>query len=90
MKKNLESQYNHYLQTAATQLSDVYGRWSQAKQNGYDYCVRDMNRLNGERFRILSANTFQFTCGFTYTDPDTGALMFRVHTANNVYDWAVK
>ena len=90
MKKNLESQYRTYLKSTATELNHVYGRYSSAKESAMNYCKNRMNELNGYGMRILSANTFQFTVGFLYTDETTGKKMFDVETARNSYQWEVK
>lgn len=47
------------------ELCDVYGSYSQAKRNAYEYCrarERDFNSLNGV---ITSYNIFMFTYAFT-------------------------
>lgn len=89
MKKNLSAQYAQYKRATATTLRDVYTSWSAAKERAYDWCLEKMRRQDGENFRIISANTFQFTCGREYPDPETGVLMFDMETASNSYEWEV-
>ena len=45
----------------------------------------DMYDDYGYDFRIISYNTFQFTCGWLFEDPQTAVAMLRVETANNSY-----
>lgn len=66
---------------AGHSLRDVYGRYSEAKADAEDYCL-DLcyNKLNGRGFVILSANTMQFSVGFLFEDPETGAERFAYIT----------
>lgn len=75
--------------STATELADVYGRPSMAKREAFANCVRLFNIMNGTAFRILSANTFQFTVAWFYVDPDTGAARMHVETAKNTYDFEI-
>lgn len=86
MNKKISGFYNSYLNSAATELSDVYKSWSSDKASAYKRCKEECETNNGEGFRIVSANVYQFTCGYTYPSPETGELRFRYYTANNVYD----
>lgn len=56
-------------------LADVYGRWSRAKQNAYDYCKRMCDNLDGWDFCITGSNCTCFTVMFDFEHPETGALM---------------
>lgn len=63
-----------------TQLSDCYGTYSMAKQRAYNYCINQMENVDGWGFRIISHNVNIFTCGYKYVDSDTGVIMFRYIT----------
>lgn len=56
--------YNRYLRSTDTKLSDVYTRWSTNKQNAYERCIRLMNDMGGRDFRILGHNSDAFSVGF--------------------------
>lgn len=58
-----------------TELSQVYGRYSRAKELAYRECVELCRELGGRNFRITSANTFSFSVAFEISYPDTGELM---------------
>ena len=68
-----------------TELAQVYGKFSQAKQNGLDYCKSLQKKLNGHNGTIVSNNCFQFTYAFEYEDVETGVCMMCYCTANNDY-----
>lgn len=72
--------YEDYKRATASELWEVYGRFSRAKINALDYCKSLKFKMNGRNGRIISANTFQFSYGFEYDDPDTGALCFAYIT----------
>ena len=69
-----------YEQSEDWALWQVYGRYSQAKENAMQYCVDLMHRLDGWGIRILSHNCMMFTVGFCFNDPDTGVLRFAYIT----------
>lgn len=58
-------------------LSQCYDSWSPSKQDAYDYCYNECTSNNGYRFRILSSNSWQFTCAYLYDeiDNETGEVL---------------
>lgn len=62
----LRRAYNNYCGSSNRILSDVYGSYSTAKDNAYNYCVDLMEKYNGNDLRIISYNTFMFSAGFTF------------------------
>ncbi len=76
---------NAYRMSPYTSLAEVYTNPSQAKLNAEERCMLDMYDDYGYDFRIISYNTFTFTCGWRITHPETGVVMLRVETANNSY-----
>lgn len=79
-ERNASTHYGHYLRSRNTSLWDVYGRFSQAKRNAFDYCVDLMNELNGCDLRIISYNSQAFTVGFLFNHPETGRECFAYIT----------
>ena len=69
-----------YDRATATKLDDVYKSCSPAKRRAEFECRRMMYNECGHDFRIMSANTFRFTCG--WLNPDG---TFRVETDCNSY-----
>ena len=60
-------------------LHEVYGRYSQAKENAYNYCKELCYKENGSNFHICSSNTSQFSVVWEVADG------IRIETAKNSY-----
>ena len=90
MKKNLSRHYQQYLRSTASELWEVYGTWSAEKGRAMEWCKEKMYHQGGHGLRILSANTWQFTVGWIYTDAETGKEMFNVETSSNSYEWEIQ
>lgn len=69
-----------------TELCEVYKTFSQEKIIAFKACMLDCTRVSGFNFRITSANTFSFSCGFLYYDDDKH-LHCRYYTGRNTYDF---
>lgn len=68
-------------------LSDVYGSYSNAKVDAYNYCKRLCRRFNGFDFAIRSKNTNTFSVNFRFVNPLNGKIMLAIITRwhNNLY-----
>ena len=66
-------------------LWDAYSSFSHDKAKAYEKCRRLCYEDNGYNFHICSANTYQFTVSWEYTNEETGEIMTVVRTANNHY-----
>lgn len=75
-QKQAISKINTWKNSTDTQLSDVYGRHSTAKDEAFEYCKNLCRKLNGTRLRIVTHNLNVFTAGFQYADKDTGVLYY--------------
>ena len=71
-----------YERETATTLWEVYGRYSQAKANAYDYCRRLQYEKGGHGLRILGANCFMFTAAFRYEVDGVPYLMYITKNAD--------
>ena len=78
-----KAQYIHYLRSNARKLSDVYGSYSQFKEEAMERCLKLMRDLNGRDLKIISHNSNYFTVGFMYTDEETGEVMFAYITKDH-------
>lgn len=85
MNKKMASAYRAYRLSDACNLWDVYGTFSREKARAFERCLDLMDRYGGRGLRIVGANTFTFSVGFEYEEPQTGVVMFCYHTANNTY-----
>lgn len=86
-KRTAKSNINRYNQSAAYCLRDVYGRYSEAKEKAFKYCLNLMYEYNGRDLKIISHNSFMFTAAFIFNDPDTGVIQFMFITPS--YDCIV-
>lgn len=77
------NQYPYYQQSNASDLSDVYGRYSTAKAAAWKYCYDLMAEYDGWGLRIIGHNVFMFTAGFLFRDPETDALKFMYITKSS-------
>ena len=68
-----------YDRSTDSTLSDCYGRFSCAKARAERDCKNKMEKEGGEDFRIISYNTFGFSCGWRVP----GGL--RVETSGGSY-----
>lgn len=62
--------YEAWRNSHATMLWEVYDNWSIFKDRAYEYCKNKMYEHDSYDGRIISANTTQFTYGFTYVDKE--------------------
>ena len=65
-------------------IRDCYVSPSTAKIDAEFQCYNKMTRQYGFGFRIMSYNTFSFTCGWL-TEDEKGLQTLHVETANNSY-----
>lgn len=70
---------NDYRKSFNYSLMDVYGRYSHEKARAEMDCRAMMEKENGTGFKIMSFNTFGFTCGWMVGDT------LRVETPSNSY-----
>ena len=81
-------------------LDDAYGRYSQAKRNAWDRCRRIYHSYSGEPccnhdgnvrspLKVIGANTFQFSAGFSYTTPQLETFFVYI-TANGVREFKIE
>lgn len=61
------------------QLSDVYGKASDAKQEAWNQIAKECASKNGSKLSVITYNVQYFTAGYMYKDGDK--LMLRVHTS---------
>lgn len=76
---------NAYAMSCIDNLYGVYSRPSEHKLRAENDCVVRMVSENGYDFRIISYNTFAFTCGWLVENSESGVVMLRVETPENSY-----
>ena len=80
MNKQMRNAYEQYKRATASELWEVYGSYSHAKERAHNYCVQLMNSLGGWGGRIISHNSMVFSYGFEFVNPETGAVSFAYIT----------
>lgn len=67
-----------------TTLSELYDKWSRAKEEAYKWCCKEYyNSENARGFGIGNANTFGFTASWLCTID--GEEVMRIETKDNSY-----
>lgn len=69
-----------YKRSSDTELYHVYGNYSRAKAEAFEYCKRLMAEHDGSDLRILSHNAFMFTAAFQFMNQETGEAMIMYIT----------
>jgi len=75
-QKTAKANYQRWRTSRYTDLRSAYGRYSRDKQDAWEYCEDLCKKKDGSGLKIISRNSWKFTAGFEYPNPDTGELMF--------------
>lgn len=59
-------------------LSDVYGKWSDTKQEAWNQIAAECSSNHGFKMSVITYSQRYFTVGYMYKEGDK--LMFCVHT----------
>lgn len=78
-----------YDRATASNLWDVYGTCSFAKQKAFRWCENKMHDMNGYGLKIVSHNSNFFTVMFLFADSEDGNIKIQEETAHNsrTYDY---
>lgn len=87
MTKRQRSIYERWQASENVALQDVYKTCSAEKWRAFDHCRTRFAELNGFGFRIIGANTFGFSVGFEYENPEYGNVVFVYITKNGETQW---
>ena len=66
MTKRQEQMLDNYRRATATELHQVYGRYSEKKREAFERCRNIQATYGGYDGRICTANGWQFTYGFKF------------------------
>lgn len=81
------AEYNHAI---CTSIEQCYIKPSYRKQRAEAHCFECCKLVNGYGFKILSHNTWTFTCAYKYVNNRTGYEHMIVHTGYNIYDFPLR
>lgn len=87
-KRSLRDRYSAYLDSCWRRLDDAYGSYSAEKAHAFRRCERICDELHGSNPKIVGANNFNFSYGFTMSDDD--AEYFVYFTSGGDYIWKVR
>ncbi len=68
MTKRQEQMLDNYRRASATELYEVYGRYSEKKREAFDRCRKLQATYDGWDGRICTANGWQFTYAFKFNN----------------------
>lgn len=66
-------------------LYDAYSKPSKSKRGIWESWHQFAKSVNAEDFRVLYSNSFSFTIGFDFINPDTGEIMRAKITPTHNY-----
>lgn len=81
--KRAQAYIDSYERSTVTEVTDVYANPSISKRRAEQDCRMWMAKQDGYLFRIISYNTFGFTCGWLFEDENN--IYLRVETKDNSY-----
>ena len=89
MTKRQQQIIDNYNKSINYTLSDVYNNCSCYKWRAEKGILNEMKNCNGWGYKILGANSCQFSCAYLTTDKDNGQVQIVYHTAQNkkVFDY---
>ena len=72
-----------------TELSHIYGRFSENKARAMRYCEALMEKLNGRDLRIISHNSMVFSVAFLFEDSETGVccMAYITRDYDRYFEW---
>ncbi|MBQ5475984.1 MAG: hypothetical protein IIT65_15230 [Lachnospiraceae bacterium] len=82
-EKIAKANINGYEKSTMLNITDAYAKPSTAKQNAFMSCLYDMANNAGWGLKVISYNTFMFTCGYLFVEPETGVVKFKFFTPNH-------
>lgn len=80
LNKREEYYQKAYVRSGANCLADSYGSYSRAKREAWKYCEEKRDALDGWGLKVLTHNSFMFTAGFEFKNPETGAVALCIIT----------
>ena len=79
-EKLARQNFKAWQQSSATELSDIYGKYSTRKISAWRNCRYLCQDYDGWNLKLVNHNSFVFTAGFEYVDKETGVLKFMYIT----------
>ncbi len=80
LNKDEQRYQQMYAMSGDNCLADAYGSYSKAKADAWKYCEEKRDKYDGWGLKVLSHNTYMFTAGFEFENPETGAVALCIIT----------
>ena len=74
-----------YLRSNDYSLFDAYENVSRAKYRAWEHCEALCKEHDGWDLKVISHNSFQFTAGFEFENPETGAVSLCIITKSDEF-----
>ena len=89
MTKRQQQIISNYNRSTAYSLHDVYMYYSIYKARAEKDILQEMQNNGGWGYKILGANSCQFSCAYLMTDKESGHIKIVYHTASNkqIFDY---
>ena len=68
--------YDAYRKSYNYRLSDVYGSYSRAKEDAWEYCKELMDKFNGYGLKVITYSRDIFTAGFMFEEDGKTMFMY--------------
>lgn len=88
MTKAQDAMYSAYKRATATDLWEVYGRFSAAKAQAMKNCRKLQEEMGGWGGRICSASAYLFSYAFLYKD-GAGDVCLCYVTKSHIYQFCL-
>ena len=70
------SHYEDYKRSTYYSLRDVYGSYSRAKEEAWEYCKELMYKFSGYGLKVISYSRYLFTAGFMFEEDGKQMFMY--------------
>ena len=89
MTKRQHQIISNYERSTDYSLQDVYANYSVYKARAEKDIISEMVNNGGWGYKILGANSCQFSCAYLMTDKESGQVQIVYHTASNkqIFDY---
>lgn len=77
LNQKQEEMFHRYCNSSVTSLRSVYKSCSDAKEQAFKYCLRDMKEHGGQDMRITGANGYTFSCAYRIIRDDGAYLVYH-------------
>lgn len=85
LNKDEQRYQQMYLDSNDYSLFNVYESVSRNKWSAWEHCETVCKEHDGWDLKILSHNTWQFTAGFEFENPETGAVALYIITESREF-----